>query len=424
MATTARELLALAREEARQAEQPTVEQAEAAITALGVAARELQRRAIADTCGGGDRERWIAVNQLIAACDAATAAWPARPGRLPDLVGAACDALGTHTAELGENARWALAVELSRACRHCAAAALRHGPYARVPPLRWVHAAAVEVERQAARRPPEPGSGIVLDLPVPSPHPVTAPHHAAVLNAAGTLGRALRRECVPGPLSIRAALATVAAAEDAARRCAGFASTHSRTSVGAWRHAPDSWQIIYAALVRFQDGSRRRHAEPSATVQAALGVEQALARIGSDHDMDAEAATALRTVANQLPLLARELDLAARRWGRDEVLYARARDLLRTDELVPAILNDATVPATAEHLSPIITAVHVTERLSAALSAELNQTAGRLGHQPQPHLVASHERQARDRQLHADAAWAARLSVRVPDIASPASLLI
>lgn len=423
MATTARELLALACGEASRVEQPTVEQAEAAITAFGYAARELRWLAMATADRAADSQRWSAVGQLIAACGAATAAWPARPGRLPDLVGAACDVLSTRTGERGEKERWAVTVELSRTTRHCAELALRHRPYVRVPALHWVHAAAAEVERRATQRPPEPGSGIVLDLPVPAPRPVA--HPAAVFDAAANLGRALRDERTAGPLSISAALATMAAAEDAARRCVVFASTSGGSNEGVWRYAPDSWRVAYGALVRFQDaGCRRRNADPSETVRVAFGLQRALARIGRDGDVDAQEATALRGVANQLPLLARELNLAARRWAGERTLYARARDLLHTEDMVPAILTDSTVPATAEHLGPVVAAIRTAERLSAALPVELNRTAGQLGHQPQPQLAAAHALQAADRHLDADAKWAARLAARVGEIEIPNSLAL
>lgn len=92
MATTARELLALAGECA-EAMPAGVESAEIAVTALGHVGRALGRMLPLDDHGFTGAPA-LMVDQLVAACRSAASTWQPREGRLPDLAGAATDLIG------------------------------------------------------------------------------------------------------------------------------------------------------------------------------------------------------------------------------------------------------------------------------------------------------------------------------------------
>lgn len=408
VATSARELLALARELAEQTTQPTVEDREAAITALGRAGRTLHRLAFLEA------KPSAAVEQLADACRSAAAGWPARPGRLPDLVGAACDLLGRAEYEASSDARWVAVVAVTQTARGCVELALRDDRYARVPALRWVHAAAVTVEREAARQPPALLDGGLLDTPVPH----AERDHAgpeAVRNALARLQQALKRDTYSAPLPVTAALATAAAAEQIARGCAQVAADRDSTSRGAWRQAPASWQVIQLALVRFEDGSRRRGTPPHASVHAALRLHRAWTRaLPEIIEADAGAAT-LQGAAHQLPLLAHRLDAAMLRWRRELNLFAKARDLTRREELVSAILSNSAVRINEVDLVPVAKAIRVAERLSTALAIALD---------PLSRDRYVRRRTTADRALDADAHWAARLVTHADHVVSPPALAV
>lgn len=406
MATSARELLAMVRDQSTALKQPGTDDANAAITAAGHAGRALHR--LVEPRANSRTPRWNGVAQLSRACESAAADWPPWEGRLPDLVGVACDLVGRDGHDVGPDDRWAVAVELAATARRCVEVALRNRPYAHVPKLRWVHGTAVAVEREAARRPPPPGSGTLLDRPVPASSSGQRPQ-TGVLDEIAALAQALRSEAASAPLPVVAALAAAAASEDAAHTCVHTLTRNTRNARSAWaaeHQAPASWRVVQAALVRFEDGSRHRGAPPSASVAAALRVHEALARDPVTGRPGDEVTASLARVAEQLPPIARELQRAAVRWGREQVLFAKARDLVRREELVPAILANRAVRIAEIDLVPVVAALRVAERLSGALAATANSALDR----PTPTRV---------RALDADARWAARLDARTSTL-SPA----
>lgn len=366
MATSARDLLTHARHYAERLDPPDWVDAEAAIAALRYAGRELTR--VADAAAQGD-QRWSPVNGLARVCVQTTESWDARPGRLTDLVGAACDVLGREDV-LHDDERWTVAVHITQAARRCIEVALRHPPYAQIPTLRLAHSAAVAVEQVAALHPPEPAAGAVLDRPVPGQGDTAT----GLLDAFGSLHRALRRDAADGPVSVAAVLATATVAEQIARACTDLTHTPAGTPAGtpadaAARAAPSGWRAVQAALSRFDDGSRRRNATPTPTVDAARSVHDALTRAQAEPILDRHTAATVRLLAAQLPSLARDLTAAATRWANKHTLYGRARDLQRRDDRVPALLTNAVVRADEPDLLPVLTALTVARRLSAALSA-------------------------------------------------------
>lgn len=403
MATSAREVLALVRDYAAAA-QPAVADAEAAIAALGHTGRALQRL-IAPWAGGHAKE-WSDVEHLARACRAAAAEWSPRPGRLPDLVGVACDIVGRHDSELGRDERWAVAVEVATAARRCVDAAQRHEPYARVPTLKRARVAAAAVEREAAHRPPAARSGTVLDKPIPAIYDGSP--DASVLDAVAALSQALRRDTYQAALPITAALATAAAAEQVSRACLTVGRPQTTVGRMPWQTTPASWQVVQAALVRFDDGSRRRSLGPSPSLAAAVRVHEAVAQLRSRDDPNDAAVTTLPRVAAELPVLARALERAAIRWSREHTLFARAQNLVRREELVPAILAKRVVPIDELDMVPVIAALRVSERLSSSLAAELNG-------------VVDRSRSERECSLETDARWAARLAARFDGLTDAAA---
>lgn len=415
MATSARELLGLARAHANAATSPTAEDAVSAITALTYVGRQLRQLLPPDSSRArGDVREWSAADQLSRACDTATMTWPSYDGRLADLVGAACDLLDARQRQLSTDERWAVAVELSETSRSCAELALRHPPYAAVPALRWVHAAALRVAHCVGRR-PAPATTAALDLLVPAPEVADTRDRFATLDAVAELSHALRQDAATGRLPIAAALATAAGAEQASRVCATLGASWSRDSKTVWRQAPTAWRLVHAALIRFHDGRSRSDAS-LASVQAAERLRQSLTRLPAVHVVvDAEDATTLRRAAGQLPFVARQLEREVMRWADQPVAFARARHLVRREELVEAMLKNAVVRVGPGDLMPVVAGIRAAGRLSSALAEQLDQPTGR---RTRSLAIPPSGGRRPDLRLETDARWAERLAARVGEVSS------
>lgn len=406
MATTARELFALAADYAG-AMPEGVESAEMAISALGYVGRALSRMPL-DEHGVTDPSAPM-IEQLATACRSTAMTWPPRTGRLPDLIGAATDLVGRQV-DWGGEARWDVAVELAQAARRCVEVALRHHPYAQVPVLRWVHATAAGVELDAARRPPGRMPDDALDRPVPSNDLTDSECQVRrrVLEATACLLHAIRQERRDGGLHVDAALATVAVAERASQLCIKHRATSNRVA-GVGRHVPEAWQIVYAALVRFDDGSRGPGRTPSTCVRLAMQLQQELQRsepviaLGRPPGIGADLVSA---IGGTVPMIARELDDAVLQWGESRAVFARARDLVRSDAMVPALLADAIVPVGQVELAPVARSLQVAARLSCALAIEIG-SAGSRG--------VDHE------ALLSELQWVDRVATRVREFGTPPS---
>jgi len=210
-------------------------------------------------------------------------------------------------------------------------------------------------------------------------------------------------------------LAAAATAESAARLGTAVANTLGEpTERGPWVHAPGGWRVLQAALLRFDDGSRHRAPTGSSTVSWALRLQQSIEKLrrpvtGTDL---AELASTARVVANQLPAIAGMMDTAVASWAGEGRLLARARSLPSSEEHVLAVIRDEVVVATARDVGPVLVAGRVTRRLSSALAVELDRSSGRIGNQPQPHVITSLAADTRAARLTGDAQWARRLAAR------------
>jgi hypothetical protein len=396
VATCAADLLELAGHHARQAEAVSVDEADAAIAAIGLAGRQLER-VIPDRSEleAGSSLDIPAVTQLVMACRSASDQWAPARGRLPDLVGSACDLIERAGVGASADESWRVTVELAATIRRCVDVALTHHPYARVPALRWVRASAVGVEQEAVRRPPTPASRAALEILVPvlgggrRPTPQTR-----LLNALAQLGEALRVDARCGPPPVSAALAIAAAAQDFSLSCTtALASNTAPRMRSPAMEAPASWRVVHAVLVRFEDGSRRRGAEATRTVEAAQWLQRAVARFSRE---DVELAVRLRVLtrgADHLPRLAHQLEAATMRWQRGQRVFARARDLVRREELVDEMLANAVIPAGDIDIERAATTIRVAGRLSSALARDLRvATRGVTGPRLEPQELDLHAR--------------------------------
>jgi hypothetical protein len=401
VASTARDLLHQANELANRMVEPDAATGSAAVTALGHTARALS---VLDVSRTGV-ERAAAVSELASACRAAEGEWAHQPGRLVDLVGAASDLLRRTSVGVSGEEAWAVAVEFGESARRCVEVALRYGPYTQVPSLSWVHDACCTVERLYARHAGTAVPGRVLDVAAPAVYP-SVRGAAGLIDATAALCWSVRADLSGGAVPVRAALAGAAAAELLAEACL----VHSASLDGPWRHTGQAWKVLYAALARFHDDHESRHAQPVPAVQATVRVERAVAELQSRRST-ADAVTrsadtrAVQLIARSLPRLARQLEHAVDQWGQRRCVYARARTLARSEELVPAIIADTAVLAGPIELIPVTTAVRVAQRLSCALAHQLTGEP-------------AHDAQLDPRSLDQAAGWAARLAQRVDQLAT------
>lgn len=96
-------------------------------------------------------------------------------------------------------------------------------------------------------------------------------------------------------------------------------------------------------------------------------------------------------------------------------MFARARDLVRTDAMVPALLADAIVPVGQVELAPVIRAIGVARRLSTALALEMRDC-------PAATVPLAATRRADHRALQSDAQWVDRLAARVHEYGTSPSM--
>lgn len=406
--------------EATRAVAPTQPAADGAVSALGHVARALERVTGYPSSGEATAQarRRAVIAELAAASRSAAAHWPAGSGRLVDLTATAADAVGRRAERLSSQERWAVGTELALTARRCVELATRFAPYYRVPELRRVLRLATLTEQMAQGDPPDARARAWLDTPIAARRfgsPQLKPA-ADVTEAVAALVISLEQGERRDTLTVYAVLAAGAAAECCAQHATTLATTLGGrpSDAGAWAQSRDSWRVLQAALIRFDDGSRHATAGPSQVTERAVVLQQvatSVARGESGHTV-ADAATAMRYVANQLPAIAGHIETSLSRWAESGRLLARARSLPRSEERVPELLRDRTVVVRPRDVGPVLLAARVAGRLSSALALELDRTAGRVGGRPQPHLVRALAEQARPLHTQRDARWADRLARR------------
>lgn len=301
---------------------------------------------------------------------------------LVDLAGAAADVIGRRSAQrMDADERWALAKEVATAARRCAQFANRFAPYNDVPALLRVLRLTHVIRQLAALDPPGVAARASLDAPIASRAvPLKTVTGLEAVDAAAGLLRALEQARRDGTLTMRGALAISASAESTTAHTARLASElGGRTSRSlAWSHASDSWRVVQAALVRFDDGSR--FASPTMP--------------------------SLTDIAGQI-------ETAVARWAQTGRLFARARSLPLSEERVPELIHDHAVVVRPRDIGAVLISMRVAHRLSCALAVELDRSAGHIGEQPQPRLIRALATAARLPGVERDARWANELAMRV-----------
>ncbi len=340
--------------------------------------------------------------------------WPHTPGRLGQLTAVAADIVAADAGQLDDGQRWAVGIELGSTAARLIESACLCGPYDRLADVERARRTARAVRELGRRLPPGPVDRVVLDRPIVN---LDSPGPSTVAAAAAGLSRAVEADARAGVLDVRAALAACTAAESAAQlgvEVADHLSSTDSSRGGSWRRAPQAWQVLNAALVRFDDGGRRRGDYPGATREWAQRLHEAALSLldPQNRPAEADAATAARATANQLPTIAGHLHSAISGWADAGRLIARARHLPRSGEHVDAVVHNRFVIATPGDVGPVLLAAQVTARLAAAQAGELHRSAEHLGIQPQPHLAAALAAQSRQSGLGREAAYAERLADR------------
>ncbi len=389
MATSVQDLLDLIVDAATTAIGDAVA-ADAAVRALGHLGRALERAA--DDSEPATRERarrQLTVWELATACRIVAAQWPSASGRVPELAAATADAVARSAPRLDPDQRWAVATEVAVAARHCAESAQRFRPYAEVPALTRVQRLAALVQQVARVDPSGPHGRACLDLPVAA-QPVPQRARATdVADAAATLVLAVDRSMRDGDLTMRTALAACAAAESCAQHASAVAGMLAgrSPSAPAYSRVPDSWRLLQATLLRFDDGSRYAAPSASALTEHALALHHTVATLAANHEAIDQVATAMRYVANQLPTIAECVETAVVGWTGTGRLFAKARAMPRSEERVSEFIADRAVIVRPPEIGPVLLVARAAQRQSAALAVELDRTAGYVGRQPQPNLV-------------------------------------
>jgi hypothetical protein len=414
---------------------PDAAGASAAARALEPVGRALGalRRPPADGTGRhGDHsvlERRVLVSgELAAACRAGASQWPHSVGRLVDMAGVLSDLVSVHVATAGTDQRWAASCALARTAGRLVEVAMRFPPYRNVPALQRV-VRLTTLHRQIERFDPPVSAGLSwLQTTVAAAElDLDEPETREPVGLAAVLSAALERENRADTLTIYGALAAAVAAEAWTEHAIhAVARQDHSTANAAWRHCADGWRVVQAALIRFDDGSRLRGGPPSATIEHAVALHQALptAKLPVERANLGQAKTisTARGVVNQLPELARRIEAALDRWGSSGRLFARARNLARRDEHITAIIGDRVVVAGPLDVHPVLTSTRVAARLSGALAVELDRTVGVPRGQPHSQLINAPTEKTSEIRLARDAQWASDLAARceaMPPAASP-----
>jgi hypothetical protein len=394
-------------------------QAEAHAAALGQVGRGLE--ALADepirVAAGRLAQRRLITAELGTACNAAAALWPHVPARVVDLAGAAADLVAVTAPSLDRDQRWAGAMTLADLARDCAAAAMSFPPYARVPGLTRVTRLCDLLTDASAADPSAPRGFAWLDRPIPAGRlPTQASIDDRVIECAASLVDELGRELRDRRLNVYTALATSAAAEECTRRAEALLGVlrppnpYQRPPA----HAAQSWRVLQAALIRFDDGSRHSAMARSTVPALALALHEAMRTLRLNHDRSNldTVATTVRFVANQLPAIAETVEAALLHAAHDHTLVARARSLGTSEDHLGAKIHDRAVVVTPRDIGPVLNTARITARLSTSLAVELDRSAATVGLQPHPYLVRALADGFRHEQLAHDAAWTERLAAR------------
>ncbi len=362
--------------------------ADTAVTALGHLGRALDALADqADETSTGRTRRPLVIRELSTACHRAAAQWSTTPGRATDsaAAAAAADAIGTASPHLDPDERWALAIEVAVAAGHAAAFARGYGPYARSPALARVLLATELVGQVARLDAPDSRGRAYLDRPIAaapvSPRSAT---YNDVPNAVAALVLAVERSARADTLTMRDTLAVCAAAESGAEHAATAAARLADRPAPQWSRVPNTWRLLQATLMRYDDGSRYAAPSTSNLTEGALALHQAVTADAASLD---QLATAVRYLANQLPTIGAQVETAFTQWARAGRLFAKARALPRSEERVSEFIADQAVIVRPPEIGRVLLVARAVQRQSAALAVELDRSAGHIGRQPQPHLI-------------------------------------
>lgn len=378
---------------------PTIEDT---VGALGHAGRALRRLA-GDGLDAGASRRGLLVEHLGASCQAVAALWPATGGPLTDLMGAAADLAGRERPRVGRAERRAVCAEFAAAADRCAQLAQRLVPQATVYEFGEVRRLAAAVERDAQANPPGLAAGAVLDRLIPVTRvPVGLTGAQVAAEAAATLVAAIDRADRQGGLALREFRAVTAAGELSTRSIAAVAAALPGGDNGQpWRSAAIGWQVAGRATYLFEDGHRAPRTEVTnwanliadalqRDLGTAAGIDGASLRARGDLP---ELVTAVRQVANQVPVLADQLAAATLRWAEEGRFSASARDLPQMEDMPEQRVRDVIaghrVIASGEDLDPLTRSVTRAGSLSTALADALNH-AEPAGPPMQPKLVAAY----------------------------------
>jgi hypothetical protein len=364
-----------------EARQPDLALAGGAVTALSQTANAL------DQLAGGDpapeqpsrHRRQLVLHEMATACRSAARRWPPAEGRLPDLVGAAADVVGTRQPALGGEDRWSAGVALSGVARRCADLATRFPPYEHVPDLVRVRRVAGVVDQVARFDPPAIRGRSVLDVPIPlAVLPMDASSAEQVVESAAGLVAAIDRETKENTLHLYAALAASAAAESVARYATALACSLSTGGESRrWKQSSAAWRVVQAALVRYDDGSRYASMPTSSVIEWADHLGAGIANLAASavHANERDRHIAVRSAVNELAPIATYVEDAVHRLAADGKLFARARTLPRSDRHVRAVVRDQVVVASPSDVSAVRASSRVAKRLSAALATEISRIA-------------------------------------------------
>ena len=324
--------------------------------------------------------------------------------RLTDLAGAVADLTALQRDNYDAAERWSTAVAVAEAIQACVDYARRRPEHydaaiyqtIHTPPLPWPSSPPPTLPTHSAapcstpRPPPQPQASVSPSPPTPHPpwpSPCVKPTDTAA-SASPTVSPA-SPPATPPPTTVNSSPSPRSSVTD----------QDAPDSDPSWRYAARAWQQVHRSLNSFDDGTRIRHTSATAIAGAAvqlhhglrdqLGVDASTDTLRGRHDV-AEIATALRQIANHLPVIADQLTRAVAHWGGTGQLTALASNLPHTGRSLDAYLHRRIVTVDLADLTPTLTALRHARTLAIHLAGELHQSAGKLGVQPQPYLAHSY----------------------------------
>jgi hypothetical protein len=349
----------------------------------------------------GDEAQPPQAAELTRACLEAARCWPDGAGRVADLLGVAADTIGRSASSFTHEQRWALTEALAETARRCTDAAHRFQPYAAVPQLAAVRAAAVACERRAAGLPARAADRTALDHLVPASH-ITGGASDRIVDAAAALHLAItgrwyypRLHMADVVITLNAAQLATAHAAAALREATALAEPHPRRPAHSpglpGLAAPDAWRAARAGCASFDDGTKLRPPDGSPVASAAARLGHALLdHLGPIAEPTTRTALteprtlqALQTVTGLLPEVATGIHRATQLWLANRQLWAPERRLLAyEDRNDVATSTERAAPADYSDLEPVADTLRNAARLTSSLTSELAQHAPTPARQP------------------------------------------